>query len=296
MNPLVFSIKKFAVHDGDGIRTTVFLKGCPLTCKWCHNPEGISRKKELLYMQDKCIGCGECVEVCEYNAHVIKDGIHTFDRSRCLGCGRCADVCLLDAVKLCGKEMTAEEVAEQVMQDVDFYRASGGGVTISGGECLLYADFCAEVFKILKQNDVNCMIDTSGYVSRESIDKVLPYTSMFLYDIKHTDEKKHMEFTGVSNKPIFENLAYINSKGTAVEIRIPLIPTFNDAAAEEIGEFLSEFKCIKRVRVLPYNNLIGSKYEALSKKCTVLDIPVPDEDDVRKFENTLKNFGLNTVG
>ena len=189
MKARIFEVKRFAVHDGDGIRTTVFFKGCPLKCVWCHNPEGISTKSELAYYAHKCIVCGECQNVCPTGAHTIENGKHSFNREKCIICGKCTDVCLSDALILYGKEMTVEELLPVLLKDKDFYDNSGGGVTLSGGECLMQADFCAELLQMLKKEGINTAVDTCGYVPKESIDKVLPYTDTFLYDIKAIDEK-----------------------------------------------------------------------------------------------------------
>ena len=180
----IFEMKRFAVHDGDGIRTTVFFKGCPLRCVWCHNPEGICAKSELAYLAHKCISCGECVSVCPTGAHTLDNGLHAFQREKCIACGKCAELCLGNALTFYGKETTVDELLPLLLKDKDFYNRSGGGVTLSGGECLLYADFCAELLKRLQEQGVNTAVDTCGFVSKTALDKVIPYTNVFLYDIK----------------------------------------------------------------------------------------------------------------
>ena len=202
MKANIFEIKRFAVHDGDGIRTTVFFKGCPLRCVWCHNPEGLVLKPQLAYYIHKCIGCGECVSVCPTNAHGIVNGKHIFDRAACIGCGKCADICLGNALMLYGREMNEDELIEAVLEDREFYENSGGGVTLSGGECLMQADFCASFLKKLKELGINTAVDTCGYVPKESLDKVIPYTDKFLYDIKAVDNDVHIKCTGESNEKI----------------------------------------------------------------------------------------------
>lgn len=293
MEGTVFSIKRFAVHDGSGIRTTVFLKGCPLECRWCHNPEGISFSPEIIYTQSKCVGCGECVGICKNRAHRFENGIHVFERSRCIACGECEKACLGNALELCGRKMTVGEVADAVAEDKCFYDVSGGGVTLSGGECLCSADFCAELLRELKCRGISCAVDTSGYADRAAIAAVAPYTDCFLYDIKLIDDEKHIRYTGRSNKRILDNLAYIDTLGTDTEIRIPLIPTVNDDAAEEFGEFLSGFKCICGVRVLPFNRLTESKYKSVGRVCGVLDLPELTNEKTENFVNALKRCGLN---
>lgn len=272
MKGIISDIKRFAVHDGDGIRTTVFLKGCSLKCVWCHNPEGISFKPQLAYYKNKCIGCGECVSACQQNAHIMTDKGHSFDRDLCIACGKCADKCLGSALVLYGREMSLKELLPLLLEDKDFYDTSGGGVTISGGECLCQADFCAELLKELKGKGINTAVDTCGFVPRESIEKVLPYTDIFLYDIKAIDEDVHIRCTGQSNKLILENIKYIDSQNKTIEVRIPYVPDYNDNQIEKIAGFLKTLNNIRAVRVLPYHNFAGSKYEALGLKNTLPEV------------------------
>ena len=236
----VFEIKRFAVHDGDGIRTTVFFKGCPLRCVWCHNPEGLTATPQIAHYAHKCIGCGECK----------KQG---FTPEDCLG----------DAKVFYGKQVTVEELLPTLLEDKDFYETSGGGVTLSGGECLMQADFCAELLKKLKENEIHTAVDTCGFVSRASFDKVLPYTDVFLYDIKAFDEDAHIRCTGQSNKIILENLRYLDSMEKNIEIRIPYVPDYNDDQIEQMATLLATLSHVTKVRVLPYHNYARSKYNAL---------------------------------
>lgn len=249
-------IKRFAVHDGPGIRTTVFLKGCPLKCVWCHNPESISFKPQIAFYENKCIGCGECQ----------KEGFKTDD-------------CLGEARVLYGKEITVEELLTLLLEDREFYENSGGGVTVSGGECLCQPDFCAELLKALKEKGINTAVDTCGFVSREAIDKVLPYTDMFLYDIKAIDEDVHIKCTGQSNRQILENIKYIDSCGKKIEVRIPYVPGFNDNQIDKIAEFLKPLKNITAVKVLAYHNFAGSKYAALGMENTLPEV-LPTTEEV----------------
>ena len=292
MKGRIFEIKRFAVHDGDGIRTTVFFKGCPLKCVWCHNPEGISGQAQLAYFSHKCIHCGECATVCSTGAHTMEGGAHHFDRDRCTACGRCADVCLGDALTFYGKEYAVEELLPILLKDKEFYQNSGGGVTLSGGECLLQADFCAALLKALKENGVHTAVDTCGMVARGAIDKVLPYTDVFLYDVKALDAVTHARWTGQENGQILDNLLYLDEQNAAVEIRIPYVPDFNDKEMESIGAFLGKLRCVEKVRVLPYHNLAGSKYASLGIKNT-LPMRVPTQNEVPMVENMLKKCGLN---
>ena len=269
MKARIFEIKRFAVHDGNGIRTTVFFKGCPLKCLWCHNPEGLDCKPQLAFYQNKCISCGECGKVCVQNAHTFPEGLHVFDRSKCIVCGKCEATCPRSALTLYGKEVTIDELMPTLLEDADFYRTSGGGVTLSGGECLLQADFCAELLKRLKENGISTAVDTCGYVPKASIRKVMPYTDVFLYDVKAFDEQTHIQCTGHSNKLILENLKEIDAAEIPVEIRIPYVPGYNDDQMEKIAVFLSDLKNISGIRILPYHNYAGSKYLALAMDNTL---------------------------
>lgn len=294
MKAKIFEIKRFAVHDGDGIRTTVFLKGCPLKCVWCHNPEGLSNSPELAYYEHKCLNCGECVSVCPTGAHKMENGVHKFDRSKCIACGKCESECLGNALTLYGKEYSVQELLPLLLEDKAFYETSGGGVTVSGGECLLYADFCAELLKKLKENGVNTAVDTCGFISKTALEKVLPYTDTFLYDIKAFDESVHINCTGYSNAQILKNLKFLDESGAKIEIRVPYVPNLNDSQIEKIGKFLSGLKNITKVRVLPYHNYAGSKYDSLEIKNT-LPKTLPTNKEVENAVSVLKQYGLNVI-
>lgn len=281
MTANIFEIKRFAVHDGDGIRTTVFFKGCPLKCVWCHNPEGIAFKPQLSFYKDKCIGCGECVPVCPSGAHKLEANGHIFSADICIACGKCVGNCLGNALTFYGKEMPVDELLPLLLEDREFYDHSGGGVTISGGECLMQSDYCAVLLKKLKEEGIQTAVDTCGFVPRDAIDKVLPYTDIFLYDLKAIDEDVHIKCTGQSNKLILENLKYIDSCGKKIEIRIPYVPGYNDNQIPKMAAFLKELSHITRIRVLPYHNYAGSKYKALGMKNTLPPV-LPTEEEIAK--------------
>ena len=266
MNATIFEIKRFAVHDGDGIRTTVFFKGCPLRCVWCHNPEGLSPLAQEAFYKHKCIGCGECK----------KEG---FTPEDCLGNARVGY----------GKQVSVSELLPLLLEDKEFYDNSDGGVTLSGGECLIQADFCAELLKELKRLGIHTAVDTCGFVSRNALDKVIPYTDVFLYDIKAYDEDIHIRCTGVSNKQILENLKYLNMLGKKIEIRIPYVPDFNDGQIEKIACFLAPLKNITKIRVLPYHNYAGSKYKALNINVT-LPKRLPTDEEIKQATETIKKL------
>lgn len=277
----IFEIKRFAIHDGDGIRTTVFFKGCPLQCLWCHNPEGIDSKPQLAYYSQKCISCGACVKACPYGAHSIYGGKHIFHREKCLSCGKCENVCFGKALQLYGKDVTVDALLPVLLEDKEFFNRSGGGVTLSGGECLLQADFCEELLKKLKENGVSTAIDTCGFVPRKAIEQVMPYTDVFLYDIKAIDDAVHKKCTGQSNQIILKNLKYIDECGKKTEIRIPYVPCYNDGEIDKIVGFVKTLKHVTKIRVLPYHNLAGSKYESLGLPNTIPPI-LPSSAEIDK--------------
>lgn len=290
----IFEIKRFAVHDGDGIRTTVFFKGCTLKCVWCHNPEGIDFKSQLAYYSHKCISCGECVSACCNGAHSMTVKGHIFNREKCMSCGKCVDVCFNNALAFYGKEVTVEEVISVLLEDKDFYESSNGGVTLSGGECLIYADFCAELLKLLKKHGIHTAVDTCGMVPKTSLDKVIPYTDVFLYDIKAIDEDVHIKCTGYSNKLILENIKYLDSLGKNIEVRIPYVPEYNDDQVDKIAKFLTTIRHLNKVRVLPFHNYADSKYESLGMKNTLPD-KIPTEEMIIDAENAIKKYGITVL-
>lgn len=280
MKANIVEIKRFAVHDGDGIRTTVFFKGCPLKCLWCHNPETLSSKRQLAFYGHKCISCGKCAKVC--SCHTFSGKTHMVDRQKCTMCGKCAAVCPQSALEIFGTEMSTDEICMALLKDRDFYTESGGGITLSGGECLLQSEACCEILKTMKQNGINTAVDTCGFVPRSAIDKVMPYTDTFLYDIKSIDEDVHIKCTGQSNKIILDNLTYLDTCGAKSEIRIPYIPNYNDNQISKIAEFISVLKNIIRIRVLPYHNYAKSKYSALNIKNTLPSL-MPSEEEIKKL-------------
>lgn len=293
----IFDIKRFAIHDGDGIRTTVFFKGCPLHCIWCHNPESISFLPELQWVAGKCIGCGECGALCPHGAHVMTETGHGYHRMVCERCFRCVETCPAEALIQCGRVMSVKEVLDLVMEDEAFYRRSNGGVTLSGGECLCQADFCTALLQELKARYIHTAVDTSGYVPRAELDKVIPFTDIFLYDVKHIDSTLHKKYTGVPNEEILENLKYLHEKHKPVEIRIPLIPTVNDApdVLHAIGAFLRGMDNIKAVRILPYNNLAGSKYEMIGRGNTQPKVVPPSQRKLDSVRSLLAEYGLTVL-
>ena len=289
MKANIIQIKRFAVHDGDGIRTTVFFKGCPLKCLWCHNPETLSPERQLAFYEHKCIGCGKCAEVC--SCHTFSENIHRTDRLKCTVCGKCVELCPQSALEIFGMETDTDEICAALLKDQAFYDESGGGITLSGGECLLQSEVCCEILKTMKQNGINTAVDTCGFIPRSAIDKVMPYTDTFLYDIKAIDEDLHIKCTGQSNKIILDNLLYLDNCGAKIEIRIPYIPRYNDNQIGKIGKFLSGLSHVIRVRVLPYHNYAASKYAALGINNTLPPL-IPTEKEIQNAESIISSSGL----
>ena len=289
--PNIVEIKRFAVHDGDGVRTTVFFKGCPLSCLWCHNPESIDYGHTLGLASDKCTGCGDCAAVCRAGVHRLADGSHALDRTRCTGCGKCEDACLFDALTLYGKKMTVDGLLPLLLADRPFYERSGGGVTLSGGECLMQADACAALLKALKREGIRTAVDTCGYVPFSAFEKVLPYTDVFLYDVKAITPAVHQKCTGKDNALILENLARLDDAGAAIEVRIPFVPGYNADELPLIADRLRTLKNLCGVRLLPYHNMAGSKYAAVGRENTLPEA-LPDEKSLSAARALLRAYGL----
>ena len=283
MKGRISDIKRFAVHDGNGIRTTVFLKGCSLKCIWCHNPEGIDFHPQVAYYANKCINCGECAGGCTHAGHIFTADGHLYDRDTCILCGDCIAKCLGSALTYYGKEVTVNELLPLLLEDREFYENSGGGVTLSGGECLMQADFCRALLIRLKENGIHTAVDTCGFVPKENFDKVLPFTDVFLYDIKAYDEDVHIRCTGQSNRRILDNLRYLDSLGKNIEIRIPYVPGYNDDQMEKIAGFVKTLGSIRKVKVLPYHNYAGNKYAALGMENTLPEL-LPDDKTIKQVQ------------
>ena len=298
MQGYIFDIKRFAIHDGHGIRTTVFFKGCPLKCIWCHNPESIYNEKQLGFLAHKCVNCGTCVRVCPSGAHSLdKNHIHHFDRSKCLLCGKCATACRNKALALYGRKVSVEEIFPLLIQDKDYYEESQGGVTLSGGEALLQGEFCLELLKCLKEEGIHTAVDTSGFVRTEVIEKVLPYTDIFLFDIKHMDSDTHRKMTGQPNELILTNLKKICNLGGKVEIRMPFVPDCNDDSANihAMGRFLQGLPGIERIKILPYHEFARTKYVSLDMEDTMPHVRMPEDSDIDRAVTILQSYGLNAV-
>ncbi|MBP8691588.1 MAG: glycyl-radical enzyme activating protein [Sedimentibacter sp.] len=266
MKAYIFNIQKFSVHDGPGIRTTVFFKGCPLKCLWCHNPESQSKGKEILYDKSKCSLCGTCIRACRNQAIEIKGKTLMTNMDKCSFKGDCVFACINSARQIAGKEYTLDEVMKEVLKDRVFYKNSGGGVTLSGGEPLIHAEFVEAFLKELKKENIHTAVDTCGYGDFKVIERIAEYTDLFLYDLKITDDEKHILYTGVSNKIIIDNLFKLSKIHDNINLRLPLIEGIN-ADENHILEVLRLIKGmnINKVNLLPYHDIARHKYEKLGR-------------------------------
>jgi pyruvate formate lyase activating enzyme len=280
---LVFDIQKFSVNDGPGIRTTVFLKGCPLRCLWCHNPESIKAERELSYNAEKCLHCGACVSKCPRRCHSIVPR-HVLNRAACIACGICTGP-QCPALEIIGREMEAEGVIAEVMKDKVFYEQSGGGMTPSGGEPLLQAEFSLELLRLAKAGGLHTCVETSGCAAPERITALIPRTDIFLFDYKESDPRLHKEYTGVGNDIIFENLKLIDSLGASVILRCPLSPGKNDRDDhfKGIAETAESLNNILEIHIEPYHPLGESKCERIGRDYPLKGLGFPDNDTVSRW-------------
>ena len=296
---LIFNIQRYSVHDGPGIRTTVFMKGCPLNCRWCSNPESQKSEPEILLDSERCTGCGRCVEVCPAGASVKTEKGVKINRKICISCGKCVEACLNEARSLAGEEMTVEETVEEVAKDSLFYRNSGGGVTASGGEPLYQPTFLKDFLKSCQEKGLHTTLDTCGYAKTDKLEDILGYVNLVLFDLKHMDPEVHKKFTGVSNRLILSNLKKIIAFGTPILIRFPVIPGCNDSEknVRETGQFISDIG-LKEVSILPYHRMGMGKYAKLGREYPLEgEIQSLSESDVEGIRSIFSRHGLEcTVG
>ncbi len=293
----IFDIKKFAIHDGPGVRTTVFLKGCPLGCWLCHNPESQEFEPELLLRDGRCNLCGDCLEVCQPNAISLNEKVVHVDRVRCDLCGACVDACLPGALEIAGRQVTVDEVMEEIEKDTVYYDESGGGVTVSGGEPLSQAEFLRDLLESCKARGIRTALDTCGHAAPALFHEVAGHADLFLYDLKLIDERRHLDFTGVSNETIHENLRWLSEQGRAVVIRFPLLPGINDDSENvgALGEFLAALATRYPVDILPYHRMGIDKYTRLDREHRMPELEPPDAEAVAKVASQLRTFGLHVT-
>ena len=285
MKGTVFNIQKFSVNDGPGIRTTVFMKGCPLDCVWCHNPESKRKTKDIFYSSEKCVSCERCSKVCDRGCHRFENGIHLFDRENCIACGKCAMQCVNGALETVGYEITAEDVLKEVLKDKAFYESSGGGMTLSGGEPMYQFEFTYELLKLAKENSLHTCIETCGFAKAEQYCSIADFVDIFLYDYKETDPQLHKKFTGASNELILKNLKVLDEMGKKIILRCPIIPGLNDRDEhlEGIASMANSLKNILEINIEPYHPLGQSKAERLDKDYALKTRGFVDEIEVKKW-------------
>ncbi len=286
MQGIITEIQRFSLTDGPGIRTTVFLKGCNMRCEWCHNPETFHTEKSLMFYPVKCIGCGKCFEVCPQGAHQVStDGKHIIDRELCVNCGKCAETCYAEALVMCGRSYTVDEVVREILQDKAYYETSGGGVTISGGEVLMQRDFVLELIRACKAEGIHTAIETNLSFPFESIEPLLREVDLIMCDLKLIDSERHKQYTGIGNEGILQNFLRCDDIPTPKIVRTPLIPGVTDTEENigRISEFLRDRKQIVRYELLNFNPLGASKYDSLDMKNTCREMRPLDEAALKKL-------------
>ncbi len=289
---LIFDLKRMAVDDGPGIRTTVFLKGCPLHCLWCASPESIGKRPQLVFHEKKCIHCGRCVTVCPTAAQEMDAQGRRVRWERCNACGGCAEVCPSLALRLIGKWMTAEEVFRKIEEDKVFYDNSGGGVTISGGEPTLQVNFLRELLEKCRQAGICTALDTSGHVEWAHLERIVDLVDLFLYDLKHLDAERHARLTGVSNLLILENFQRLRQRRKTVIVRFPLIPGGNDSTDNILAMIEYLKRGSEKLEILPFNLAAGSKYELLGRRFPLADTASQSETELARIEAVFQEAGI----
>lgn len=289
---LIFNIQKFSLHDGPGIRTTVFMKGCPLRCEWCCNPESQNNYPEVMTLDIKCIMCGNCIKACPKGAISVVDGMRNINRGKCDECQKCAEVCPSEGIATSGRYYSCDELMKEIEKDRVFYKNSGGGVTFSGGESLAQWEFLLTMLQLCKAKRIHTCLDTTGYAFWGILEKVLPYVDLILYDLKHLDDECHRKRTGVSNRLILENLAKV-AETKRVWLRFPLIPGYNDSEdhIKQIGE-LAKSLGVEKVTVFPYHRLGETKYSRMGRVYLAESVLTPTDEDMEKQKEYLQNYGL----
>ncbi len=294
---IIFDIKRYAIHDGPGIRTTIFLKGCPVACQWCHNPEGIDPAPFVAYKKERCIRCGICVENCPEKALGLDSEGVIPSGSPCKNCFACTEICPAEAREQVGKSMSTQALLSEIIKDTPFYETSGGGVTFSGGEPLLQVDFLLELLKLCGKEKIHRAVDTTGYTSLEALMRVAEHTDLFLFDLKMMDSEKHKRYTGVSNHLIIDNLRLLAERGGDIVIRIPFIPGINDDLEnlERTGSFLNRLPNITKVDILPYHDFQKGKYNHFNMSHGTENVPLPSREVLAEAKSRLEKFGFEVA-
>jgi len=291
----IFDIKRYSIHDGPGIRTTVFFKGCPLHCPWCHNPESQQAGKELVFRANRCLGCRACVAACGREAISWVGDRPVIDRERCTLCGACVEACYAEAREMVGREMSVARLLAELERDVSFYDESGGGVTISGGEPLAQPAFLQALLAACKEAELHTTLDTCGFAPWSVLERIRGYVDLFLYDLKLMDEARHRELTGVSNRLILDNLAALSERGHTIIVRVPVIPGINDdeGAVQQIGAFVATLPHLMRLELLPYHHIAAEKYARLGRAYALPEARPPDGSRLAGIADLLRTFDLS---
>lgn len=284
----IFNIQKFCINDGPGIRTTVFMKGCPLRCAWCHNPESQPISPVLAYNAERCVSCGVCVKLCPHGCHAIEDGVHKFDRTKCVACGACVNAGC-KALELFGREETVDSIMKEVLEDAPFYETSGGGMTLSGGEPLLQHEFAKALLSAAKEQGIHTCIESCGYTSEERIREIIPLVDLFLFDYKLTDDELHKKYIGVGKEKILNNLRIIDEAGGKIVLRCPIIPGINDTEDHFLGiaELANSLENLVEINLEPYHSLGEDKYKNLGIPYTV-SAKVPEKEQKAEWQALLE--------
>ncbi len=290
---LVFNIQRFSVNDGPGVRTIVFLNGCPLRCKWCCNPESQELRPVVMFKEVNCVGCGNCNVVCPTGASGFEYP-GKIDHTKCIACGKCVDVCYHKALELSGRWMTVEDLMKELYKDRVVYRRSGGGITVSGGEALVQHTFLLELLKTCKSVGWHTAIETTGFAKKEVLDEIVPWLDLVMMDIKHIDPVIHKQFTGVDNTKILENAIYISKIAKEMIVRVPVIPGFNadKRTITGIAKFATYMHNIKQIHLLPYHDLGSNKYGMLGKDYTLSDVKTPEASTMEELKEIVESYGF----
>lgn len=291
----IFNVQRFCITDGDGIRTTVFFKGCPLRCRWCHNPESQESGPQLLFKSSRCVGCGACANACKNSVHLFKNGLHGVSFDNCKICGECMKVCCYDALEICGRRVSPEEVFAEIRPDIPYY-SDKGGVTVSGGEPFAQPAFLLELLRLLKANNISVYLETCGYVRPEVLKETVPFVDCFLYDWKLTNSRLHKEYTGVDNTLIEENLRLINSMGKKLVLRCPIILGVNDTEEhfQGIARLDKELDMIDHVELMAYHSMGEGKKEQIGRD-DFFTREAPGKDEKESWLDALHALGCSAI-
>ena len=294
---LISNIQRFSTEDGPGIRTTIFMKGCPLSCPWCHNPEGLKKEPELMLLPWRCIRCGECIKICPTSAIMPTEGKLVTDREKCAVCGKCADVCPADARRIIGRYWTPEELLAEIEKDRVFYEKSDGGVTVSGGEGTFQPEFLIEFLKLCKAKGIHTALDTSGYVKWQILKEILHFVDLVLLDLKMMDPKRHRKILKGSFNLVLENAKKITELGKRTIIRVPIVPNYtaDEKNIQQIAQFIKGLNVVERVELLPFHRMAESKYHQLGRSYPMDNVQPPDTILMEKIKRLMESYDLKVV-